>query len=229
MIDFNIEWYNKFLQNTNEKKLLVSKISDIIAGKPYNSCIEIGLGTSPYFAQRIARNFSKYVIVERQLANMQMPPNIILINNDWGNVNLDEKYDIIIASHVVYYFKDKKSAIDKIFTTLNEGGRAIFVVNGKKADYGPLKLAFSKMISSPYTFTYDVLLEVLQNKEIKEYTLLSEIRFSSFDELFDALHLLFDNYPVEYQKFKTDIINYLQQHITNNKFIVEQKIIEAKK
>jgi len=229
MIKFNINWYNKFIQSTNEKKLLVHKISDILIGKPHNSCLEIGLGTSPYFAQQLAKNFSKYVIVERQLTNAQLPSNVTLINNDWEKVDLDEKYDIIIASHVVYYFKDKKSAIDKILTTFNEGGRAIFVVNGKKADYGPLKLAFSKMIGSPYIFTYEVLLKILQNKEINEYTLPSEIRFSSFDELFNVLYLLFDNYPAEYQKFKGDIINYLQQHITNNKFIIEQKIIEVRK
>lgn len=229
MVDFNIDWYNKFIQSTNEKELLVSKILDILTGKLYNSCLEIGLGTPPYFFQQLSKKFTKYVIVEKQPVNKQLSSGIILINKDWEKIDLDERYDVIIASHVISYFKDKKSAIDKIFATLSDGGRAFFVVNGKEADYGPLRLAFSKMINSPYTFTYDILLEALQGKEIKEHVLSSEIQFSSFEELFNTLRLSFDNCPAGYQKFKANIINYLRQNITNNEFIIEQKIIEVKK
>ena len=44
---------------------------------------------------------------------------------------------MIIASHVIYYFKDKKKAFEKIFSHLKEGGRDFFVVNGK--EYGPFE------------------------------------------------------------------------------------------
>ena len=229
MADFNINWYNKFIQSTNEKELIISKILDILRGKFYNSCLEIGSGTSPYFAQQLSKNFGKYVIIEKQFVNEQLPSGVVLINNNWEKIDLDEKYDIIIASHTISYFKDKKSAIDKIFATLTDHGRAIFVVNGKEADYGPLKLVFCKMINSPCIFTYDVLLEALQGKEMKEYVLLSEIQFSTFEELFDVLRLVFDNYPIEYKRFKAKVVDYLQQNITNNKFVIVQKIIEVKK
>lgn len=227
MITFNPHWFDKFVQSTNEKDLLVNKISDILTGKPHKKCLEIGLGTSPYFAQKLAQDFEHYVIIERRKVQEPLPDYVSLINDDWENVQLGEKFDVVIASHVIYYFKDKKAAIKKMFDSLQNGGRTIFVVNGKESDYGPLKLFFSKLIGEMYKFTYDELLEILQEKEVKEYTLPSEICFSSFDDLFDTLRLSFDNYPNEYQKLKPKIIEYFKQKIRGKKFIIDQKIIEV--
>ncbi|TAN57241.1 methyltransferase domain-containing protein [Patescibacteria group bacterium] len=229
MVKFDPNWYNKFVQSTNEKDLLVNKISDILAGKPHKSCLEIGLGTSPYFAQKLSQNFVRYLVVECRIVEELLPSDIELLNDDWENVQLGEKFDVIIASHVIYYFKNKKSATEKIFSALNNGGRVIFVMNGKESDYGLLKSFFSKLVNEPYKFTYDELLEILKEREIKEYTLPSEIRFSSFDELFDTLRLSFDNYPNEYQKLKPQIIEYFKKNIRGGKFIIDQKIIEIQK
>ena len=229
MVKFDPNWYNKFVQSTNEKDLLVNKISDILAGKPHNSCLEIGLGTSPYFAQKLSKNFERYVVVERRVLEEELPKGVELVNNDWENIQLREKFDAVISSHVIYYFNDKKSATEKMFGAVNEGGRVIFVVNGKESDYGPLKSFFSKLIGESYKFTYDELLEILKGRNTKEYTLPSEIRFSSFDELFDTLRLSFDNYPKEYQKLKPQIMEYFEKNIRGEKFIIDQKIIEVQK
>jgi len=229
MVIFNPNWYNKFVRSTNEKNLLVNKISDILAGKPHKSCLEIGLGTSPYFAQQIAGNFEKYVVVERHMVKDPLPNGAQLVNTDWEDVQLEEKFDAIIASHVIYYFKNKKNAVEKMFDSLNNGGRVIFVVNGKESDYGPLKLFFSELVGEKYKFTYDELLKILKGREIREYTLSSEIRFSSFEELFDTLRLSFDNYPDKYEKFRAEIIEYFKKNIRGKKFILDQKIIEIQK
>lgn len=229
MVKFDPNWYNKFVQSTNEKDLLVNKISDILAGKPHKSCLEIGLGTSPYFAQKLSNNFERYVVIERRVVEDELPKDVELINDDWENIQLGEKFDAVIASHVIYYFKDKKSSAEKMFGAVNEGGRVIFVVNGRESDYSSLKSFFSKLINEPYKFTYDELLEILIGRDIKEYTLPSEIRFSSFDELFDTLRLSFDNYPKEYQKLKPQIMEYFEKNIRGEKFIIDQKIIEIQK
>jgi len=229
MVNFDPTWYNKFVQSTNEKDVLVNKIFDILAGKPHKSCLEIGLGTSPYFAQKLSKNFERYIVVERRVIEEELSNDVELVNDDWESVQLGEKFDAVIASHVIYYFKNKKSATEKMLNAVNEGGRVIFVVNGKESDYGPLKSFFSKSINEPYKFTYDELLEILKGRNIKEYTLPSEIRFSSFDELFDTLRLSFDNYPEEYQKLKPQIMEYFEKNIRGKKFIIDQKIIEIQK
>ncbi len=229
MVEFNIEWYRKFIESTNEKNLLVEKIADLLKGKPNKSCLEIGLGISPYFAQRLSKIFNRYIIVERRLIKEKLPKDVEMINEDWEQTKLKEKFDVIIASHILYYFKNKERMLNKMFEHLNEGGRIIFVVNGKSSDYGPLKLDFAKMINSEYKFTYDELLELLKDKKFKEYTLPSVIKFDSYDDLFETLRLSFDAYPSEYERARYNMIKHLKENIKGNKFIIDQKIIEVLK
>lgn len=227
MVDFNIKWYEKLLNHTNEKAVLVNKIASLLDGKSHQSCLEIGLGTSPYFAKKLGKYFKKYVIVENRIVNTPLPKKAVLINADWENVNLKEKFDVILASHVIYYFKNKKKALDKIFSHLNKEGRVYFVVNGKEADYGPLKSAFSKMIGEEYKFTYEELIELIKDYKFREYTIPSSINFNSYEELFETLRITFDHYPKEYENLKQKMINYFKEHVKGNTFSVDQKIIEV--
>ncbi len=221
-----MQWYERFLIGTNEKDLLVSKISSLLGGKPHNSCLEVGLGISPYFAMKLSKYFKEYVIVERRLLREELPKEIKLINQDWEELKIDEKFDVIIASHVIYYFKNKKKAIDKMFDSLNKDGRIFFVVNGKESDYGPLKSEFSKLIGKKYSFTYDELVSLIGGRRYREYTLPSTLKFSSYEDLFETLRLSFDNYPKEYEKLKEKIIKYFKENFKGNNFVIDQKIIE---
>lgn len=226
-VEFREDWYKKFVSNTNEKNILVDKISSLLNGRKASSCLEIGLGISPYFAQRLSSKFQRYVIIEKRVINEKIPKKATLINADFENYDINQKFDVIVASHVIYYFNDKNNAVEKIFNLLKPNGIAFFVVNGKTADYGPLKLAFSKMIGCKYEFTYDTLLKLLTGKNYKEYTVPSSILFSDHESLFTTLKLSFDTYPEEYESLKSNIIAYLKKQIKGNKFIIDQKIIEV--
>ena len=227
MVDFNAEWYDRLLDNTNEKTVLVNKIKSLLEGKSHESCLEIGLGTSPYFAKNLLGLFKRYVIVERQVVDISLPKGVELVNKDWEAVDLMEKFDVIIASHVIYYFKDKKKALEKIFASLNKGGRVYFVVNGKEADYGPLKRAFSEIICKKYLFTYDELMALIKSKKFREYTVPSSIHFKSYEDLFETLRISFDHYPKEYQVAKSQMIEYFRGAVGGRAFNVDQKIIEV--
>ena len=195
MVTFNKEWYKNLIAHTNEKDVLISQVSKIITNNPHESCLDIGLGVYPFFAEAFSSMFKRYIIVEKEDIKTNLPKGVELIKNDWESVSLDEKFDIIIASHVVYYFKNKKSAIEKMFLHLNEGGRIIFVVNGKESDYGPIKQAFSKMIGKEYLFTYDEVHKLLSEYDIKEYSYPSEIHYRDLNDLFEVLRITFDHYP----------------------------------
>lgn len=229
MVEFNEKLYGKFIESTNEKDLLVNKISNLLKGNLKNSCLEIGLGIPPYFAKKLSKEFDKYVVLEKRLIKEKLPNRVELITADWENAKINQKFDVIIASHVIYYFKDKKKALEKMLSSLNEGGKIFFVVNGKTSDYGPLKYAFSKMIKSKCIFTYEELISLLKNKKYKEYSLPSTINFDTYNDLFDTLRLSFDTYPIEYEKFKKEIIKYFEENIKGKKFVIDQKIIEVNK
>ena len=229
MVKFNIKWYERLLKNTNEKEVLVNKIASLLEGKSHESCLEIGLGTSPYYARRLSKYFKKYVIIENRLIKTPIPKTAELINEDWEKSDFNDKFDVIIASHVIYYFKDKEKSIRKILQSLNNDGRAYFVVNGKEADYGPLKAIFSEFLGEKYVFTYDELMNLIKDSKFREYTIPSTIHFNSYDELFETLRITFDHYPKEYEKMKDKMIKYLENHIKGSSFNVDQKIIEVYK
>jgi SAM-dependent methyltransferase len=226
-VRFVDEWYRTFISHSDEKDILVNKISDLIDRKKFHSCLEIGLGISPYFAEILGKHFNKYLIVEKRLYNHALPNKIGLINEDWETVKLNQKFDVIIASHVIYYFKDKKIAIQKMFKMLNPGGVIFFVVNGKSADYGPMKIAFSKMTRQPYVFTYDELMDIIGSRSYREYTVPSTIKFDHMEELYDILKISFDAWPKEYLELKDQIIRYLRSQLGSRRFIIDQKIIEV--
>ena len=135
--------------------------------------------------------------------------------------------DVIVASHVIYYFRNKKKALAKMLASLNKDGRIFFVVNGSTADYGPLKIAFSKILDIKYEFTYDELKKLLQGKNFKEYTLPSVINFKTYEELHEILKLSFDTYPEEYEELKPQIIEYFKKNVRGKKFVIDQKIFEV--
>lgn len=231
MVEFNPSWYKSFIESTNEKDLLVNKIASLLEGKPSGSCLEIGLGLSPYFAEKLSPLFQEYIIVEKLIVAGPLPKSVQLINEDWETLVLKQSFDVILASHVVYYFHDKKSAIRKMLDSLSTDGRVLFVVNGKESDYGPLKLAFSKMINRPYIFTYEELVNLTEQLAVnhKEYTLPSVIEFDSYEKLYETLRLSFDHLAEEYNENKEKILEYLRNNIKGGRFIIDQKIIEVSK
>jgi len=230
MVDFNIEWFQRLLDHTDEKEVLASEISDLLEGKPHSSCLEIGLGVSPYFARQLSNQFERYEIVEKRDVDVNLPEGVELVKKDWEMWRNQEKFDVVLASHVLYYFEFPHRATQQILDSVNPGGRVFFVVNGKQADYGPIKLAFAKMISKGYEFTYDHLNSILEeNFRKREYTVPSTIGFTSPEDLFETLRISFDNYPEEYEQHRQEMLDYMRRNIPGNKFKIDQKIIEVEK
>ncbi len=227
-VDFNEEWYNCLTSKSDEKDVLISKFKDIVGGGKHKSCLEIGLGTTAHFSDSISNLFEDYAIVEKEDVKVDLPDNVRLINSDWEELELDRKYDVILASHVIYYFKDKEKAIQKMFDSLNPEGIVVFVVNGKDADYGVLKLKFSELINEEYHFTYDVLREILEGKKIEEFSVPSTVGFKNAEDLFNTLKISFDMYPEEYLSLKKEMCSFFKDNF-KNKVIFNQKIIVCKK
>lgn len=223
-VDFIEQWYDRLVARTNEKAILPDAIAAIIGPQARQSCLEIGLGTSPVFANKLSERFHEFTIVEKSMDATHLPANTQMIKADWESCTLPGTYDVIIASHVIYYFRDKPSAIQKIFDHLAPSGIAIIVVNGKDADYGPLKQAFSRIIKHPYSFTYDELVTILGDRPYREHSSSSTIAFSTADDLFETLRLSFDQYPEEYEANKSAMIDYFQRALPQNSFTINQKI-----
>ncbi len=222
-VTFQKDWYDRLVSKTNEKTVLPDAIKSLVSDQS-GHCLEIGLGTSPFFAQKLADQFDKYTILEKETGEYELPTNAEFIVGDWESYGSPDLYDVILASHVVYYFDDKRAAIDKMVNKLTENGKLLIVVNGCDGDYGPLKLAFSAMVNHPYTFTYDVVKAVLDRYTYTEHSFPTTIPFSSGTDLFETLRLSFDQYPDEYEAHKDELITYYENQTKDNLFVINQKV-----
>jgi 16S rRNA A1518/A1519 N6-dimethyltransferase RsmA/KsgA/DIM1 with predicted DNA glycosylase/AP lyase activity len=114
MIEFNADWYNSLIAHSDEKSLLLKKIIDLIQGKTKDKCLEIGLGTTSYFSDNLSSLFKEFDIIETNGFDGTLKENVCLIKGNFENIKLEKKYDVILASHVVYYFKNLSMSIDKL-------------------------------------------------------------------------------------------------------------------
>jgi SAM-dependent methyltransferase len=227
IVEFKPDWYEKFVQATDEKNLILDHAKKVIQENEYSSVLEIGLGTEAFFANELAPAVETYTIIERDTVEINAPDNVDSIFENWETVALDRTYDLIIASHVFYYFADKKAAVEKMFNSLNPGGKVLFVVNGTDPDYGPLKLAFAKMIGETYAFTYDELVSMLDDYSTEEFAESSTISADTYEDLFESLRIVFDNYPEQYTDSKEELIEYFKNQFGKPEFTVVQKILLA--
>lgn len=228
-VEFIESWYERLVSRTNEKYLLPEAIRSCLGSENFESCLEIGLGTSPVFANRLADLFKRYAVLEKRRTAMSLPPNASLVVGDWESWEERGRYDVILASHVVYYFRDKYKAIQKMIESLTPNGRLFIVVNGKDGDYGPLKEAFSDMVGLPYRFTYDEVKDILKDAEYREHVVPSTVAFNSVDDLFETMRLSFDQYPEEYEAFKPQIIDYFRGSLKEHCLTINQRIFEVQK
>lgn len=228
-VQFYEEWYKDLINHSNEKFLLVDKISDLLKGKSHEKCLEIGLGTSAFFAENLSGQFSSYSIIEKEKFEGKLPTGVLYIQGDFENHDFTEKYDVIIASHVVYYFDNLEDSLNKMVSLLSDSGRIYFVVNGPESDYGPVKNAFATFINKPYVFTYDILKNALKPFKTREYTTQASLHFTNHEDLYNTLRLSFDLFPEEYKEQKENVIKWLEENIHGDKFFIDQKIFEVTK
>jgi SAM-dependent methyltransferase len=233
MVEFIEDWYDNLLNNSDEKEVLIRKILDLQNNSFKDAFLEIGMGTSACFSEKLRPFFKEYWIVDNRPCNASLPENVKYIHEDFENVKLQRTFDVILLSHVIYYFKNLDFVIEKTINLLKKDGSAYFVVNGKDADYGLVKNAFSEFIDIPYSFTYDRLKEALykhqKEYQITEHSVPSHVFFKSHAELYELLKLFFDVFPEEFQKNKERIISWLKKNIKGNKFKMNQKIFELRK
>lgn len=229
-LKFEQDWYKSLIENGDEKSLIGKFIQKLFLEDKINNFLEVGMGTKPFFAYLLSSQVKNYKIVEKEnLIDLLLPENTEFINDDFEKVVLKEKYDLILLSHVIYYFQNLKKSIGKAVSLLEKEGKAIFVVNGPFNDYGRLKKAFSEITNTSWTFTYDRLKECLHEFSYEEFSFESTIKFETFEDLYECTRLFFDVYPTEFNENKNAIITWMSNNIRNNEFKMDQKLIVINK
>ncbi|RAJ10695.1 methylase of polypeptide subunit release factors [Chitinophaga skermanii] len=223
-IVFNPQWYNNLVSRSNEKTLIINAIQKLAAMHKASSCLEIGMGTGKQFSDALAPLFDHYTIIEKYEHALTFHPNVAFIQSDWENVALTQQYDIIIASHVFYYFSDKAAAIHKMLNALTGKGILVLVLNGTGADYGKIKQFFTDLTGYPHTFAHDEFLAIPGIKEqCLTFTLPSVLHFNEPADLYQSLQLSFDHHAEAYAAHQAHITSFIADNFPGQ-FHIHQKL-----
>lgn len=223
---FYPDWYENILKNSNEKTLLAEKIALLTKQYHPKKALEVGMGTAPIFSQKLSPLVDEYWIVEREPLKVKLPEKVNYIHANFEEAFFDQNFDLILLSHVVYYFTDLNQALQKIYQMLSPNGKAYFVVNGKEKDYGRIKQAFAEISDRSFEFTYDILMKNLKGYSVVEHSIDVAVKYADYENLYESLRLFFDLFPIEYQNHRNEIVDWLRNNIEGN-FIMNQKILEV--
>jgi hypothetical protein len=189
--------FENFVNHSDEKEKVEGVILNILNTYQPKSLLNIGSGfDSLSTAQNFPVSVEKITLVEKNTSYVQSYTHTKteVIHADFEYWESEEKYDIIIASHVLYYFNDKKAAIEKILSHLNKGGIALFVAHEPSKDYKKLKDFVLGFYGKKHTFTYDKLLPIVSElgSKTEQIKIDCSVTAKSTDELYKALRLWFE-------------------------------------
>jgi len=125
--------HNLFYVDTNEKSILTSKLTQLLTGRYVSKSLDVGPGPG-LITEPLYKSCQELTLVEmlpeyEEILKEKFPNADILTMSFLDFVTV-EVFDIILCSHVLYYFNDDSLDIvlDKLIDFLNYSGMLIIVL-----------------------------------------------------------------------------------------------------
>ena len=185
--------FEAYTRHTNEKEVLRDSISELISTYNPKKVLEIGSGFGDVVKQVPPQ--THYTVVEKNAGFHQTTSDsVVFIDSSWEDYETDKQFDVIIASHVIFYLKqDPEVVISSILDKLSPGGKAILVFNAPTGDYAELKKHIYYLKSEACSFTYEKFRDYLQQIILDEFDVESQVTTTSIDETYRILRFLFED------------------------------------
>ncbi|MGV8130929.1 MAG: methyltransferase domain-containing protein [Candidatus Pacearchaeota archaeon] len=222
--------FEDFVNHTDEKEKVEQAIIDILSNQNPRNLLNIGSGFDTLSSSKgFPDSIENITIVEKNTSYVQSytQTRTEVVHADFEFWETDQKYDAILASHVLYYFNDKKAAIAKILSRLNSDGIAIFVSHEPSKDYKKLKDFVFGIHGKKYTYTYDKLSAILKELDcdVQEIKVDCTVQAKSPDELYKVLRLWLEMDLKTYYENEKDIKAMLtdKAEYVNSIFVIRNK------
>jgi SAM-dependent methyltransferase len=220
--------FENFINHSNENEKVEEQILSLLNEVKPQNMLNIGAGFDTLSQLKLFPDSIKDItIVEKNTSYVSsyVDEKTTVIHSDFEKWSSTEKFDVILASHVLFYLKDKKKAVEQVLSHLNEGGRAIFVLNKPNGNYKKLKDYVFGFQGKKYSYTYDKLVSALNEIDVKfeERDIECSIEARDGGELYKSMRLWFEMDLNNYYQHEKEIISLFPENkveYTNTMFIV---------
>ncbi|MHB8164255.1 MAG: class I SAM-dependent methyltransferase [Methanoregula sp.] len=216
-----------FSNGSTEKGIELIKAGMVIETLPRRErFLDIGAGGG-HLTIPIARQFEMTTIVEpnpRQAEIFQRRcPDFRICNEYWKDIDLgDERFDLILCSHVLYYIPEGSwmQTVEKMYRHLSPGGCLIIVMQSPLGEVADFFNTFTTYDVPILDLTRDVI-ALYSDDAVQLQYFQNEIYADSLDDVVEiGLFLLLDQ---RFTARKKEIADYFRMHHTvNGGYLIRQ-------
>lgn len=213
--------FQNYLNWSNEKDVVLKTLKEIIPQNS-NNLLDIGTGNGTLcsglegmFASITAVEPSKNSIDE--LRKKCSSKKYHIIHDDFDNLDIKEKFDVILLSHSIRFLQNPEKQIMKIQQLLNKEGIIIIVANAVDRDFSEFYQTFKKeIVNNPkddFYFNYE---KMLMNNgfKVKVIKVNATLNIPTID---DAISLLDFFYDTDISSISSDTKNRIRYYL-NKKY-----------
>lgn len=219
--------FHKFKQVTKEEFFIAEEIRKNVDIKDTDTILDIGCADGN-LSKSLTQNTSNITFLDVDEFNFS--PQEKFIRSSFEEVELGEKFDIVLSSHVWGHFYRNNTfdfCFKKALGLLKENGKLIIVHNSNKDFTGKL-IEFSKTLFDQIEF--DVFLdEFLDGIEYKESYFDVDLKAGTFKELAELVQvLLVVPDDIYYSKIE-EMTKFLEVNLEEPEFPINQRLLVIEK
>ena len=216
-----IDIFRLFKKITNEEVKIIDIINKNIKINSSTKILDIG-SNSGLISKNLQSNKNNITLIDIDEFNTE--PEIKFIKSSWENAIIENRFDLIIVSHVWGHFGYKgtqQESFSKMIKHKEKNGKIVLCYNTNS--YFMSKLVdFSKKLFRDFQYDYfdEDIIRNYNKKEIIFKVKLKTRNFSSLAELVKILIILDDD-----KYYKRRVEEFLSSNLTKPEFEIEQKVI----
>ncbi|MEK7650844.1 MAG: methyltransferase domain-containing protein [Patescibacteria group bacterium] len=217
--------FQKFLDYTNEKEVLLAEITEELRRHQCRSLLDVGAGNG-LMAIPLSRQVSKYTAVEtkKEYALALREAGLEVINSAFP-IELSQKYDAVLFSHVFSYLHpDHEEFINAAWQFLNQNGVLVIVTyRGEEDDWTRLIKQLGLLNPGDYPAIFENMVNLLSSLgKTTVRKVVTTVKADNIEDMIAALSFVASNgVPERKQKFMThreEIVAFLENYKTDDGF-----------
>lgn len=215
--------FHKFKDITKEEFFIAEEIKKHIGIRDTDTILDIGCADGN-LSRSLVKDSTNITFLD--VNEFDFSPQEKFIRSSFEEAEIDEKYDLILSSHVWGHFYRNDTfdfCFKKAYSLLKEGGKLIVAHNSNKDFTGKL-IDLSKSMFKEVEF--DVFLdEFLKNVNYSEYYFDVILKAKTFRELAELVQVLLVVPDDLYYAKIDEIIEFLEKNLEKPEFPINQRLL----